>query len=396
MTWSTRRATALGAGLVLALSLTAPVAAGAAPLPATSATSTATSTATTASAAARFPVPADWQQRRAAAAERFGVDSSPAEGAVRRAIDPGDHACAPTAFGAYADRLLAGVGEEDLLVLALSGALDLPTYDALLFGTAGDSRYALDDDHRQQLVRTFRDAQRFWDVPSSDIQLVGMDGGVLRDRARLARVAAVVFGLTPQEAADYAAAVADLVAGIPALRGGDNPIFTLNAFAFTAEGDPDPLVRGIPDKIVMGDGLGDAFEALGIADVAPQAVLAHEFGHHVQFEDDLFDSPLTGPEATRRTELMADAFATYQVTHKRGLALNAKRVLQAERAFYEVGDCAFEYEGHHGTPNQRLRASQWGADLAASAQKKGHVLPSLEVARLFEAALPRFVAPDAG
>ena len=35
-----------------------------------------------------------------------------------------------------------------------------------------------------------------------------------------------------------------------------------------------------------------------------------EFGHHVQFEDGLFNSPLTGAEATRRTELMADAFGT--------------------------------------------------------------------------------------
>ena len=26
----------------------------------------------------------------------------------------------------------------------------------------------------------------------------------------------------------------------------DNPLFTLNAFAFTAEGDPDPVVQGFP------------------------------------------------------------------------------------------------------------------------------------------------------
>ena len=116
----------------------------------------------------------------------------------------------------------------------------------------------------------------------------------------------------------------------------------------------------------------------------------------MQFEDDLFDSPLTGPEATRRTELMADAFGTYFATHKRGLALNAKRVLQAERTFYEVGDCAFDNDGHHGTPLQRVRASAWGAALAADAQNQGHVLPSLTVARRFDAALPTLVAPDAG
>jgi hypothetical protein len=114
----------------------------------------------------------------------------------------------------------------------------------------------------------------------------------------------------------------------------------------------------------------------------------------VQFEKNLFESPLTGAEATRRTELMA-AFGTYFTTHSRGLALNAKRVLQGERTFYEVGDCSFDSPGHHGTPNQRLRAAQWGADLAASAHKQGHILPSLTVANRFDAALPALVAPDA-
>ena len=110
----------------------------------------------------------------------------------------------------------------------------------------------------------------------------------------------------------------------------------------------------------------DALESLQIADVGPRAVLGHEFGHH-----------------------------TYFTTHSRGLALHAKRVLQGERTFYEVGDCSFDSPGHHGTPNQRLRAAQWGADLAASAHKQGHILPSLTVANRFDAALPALVAPDA-
>lgn len=47
--------------------------------------------------------------------------------------------------------------------------------------------------------------------------------------------------------------------------------------------------------------------------------------------------------------------------------------------------------GLRGTPLQRERASQWGVDLAESQQKQGHVLPSLTVARLFDAALPKIV-----
>ena len=90
--------------------------------------------------------------------------------------------------------------------------------------------------------------------------------------------------------------------------GGDNRCFTLDAFAFTAEGDPDLAVAGLADEFISGDGILDALDAMGIGDVGARAVMGHEFGHHVQFEDGLFSSPLTGAKATRRTELMADVF----------------------------------------------------------------------------------------
>ena len=38
---------------------------------------------------------------------------------------------------------------------------------------------------------------------------------------------------------------------------------------------------------------------------------AHEFAHHVQFEEGLFDSDLPENEATRRTELAALLRAAY-------------------------------------------------------------------------------------
>lgn len=288
------------------------------------------------------------------------------------------------------------MSDADLEFLFSSGVLDFPTYDALVFGTSADPQYALTPEYRQQLTSAFRGAKKFWDIKSGDIQLLAMHGNVLQDPARLERLLTVVFGLTDSEAGGYARYIVDTVAEIPAFQGGDNPIFTLNAFAYSNVGDPDPLAATIPDKLVFGDGILDALESMGIADVGPRAVLGHEFGHHVQFEDNLFESDLTGAEATRRTELMADAFGTYFATHSRGLSLNTKRVLQAEKTFYEVGDCAFDSPGHHGTPNQRVRASTWGAQLAGSAQKQGHVLPSLTVAAKFDAALPQFVVPDVG
>jgi hypothetical protein len=383
MRWSA----VVGTGLTLALGSIAPAVAAVGAAPATVARP---ASATVAPSTLRLP--ADWRARSEAVAARSGLGTSPATAAVRRAVDPNVE-CGPTALDAYVDKILTGVSPADLQLLARTSALDFPTYDALVFGTSGDPDYALPADYRQQLTSSFRDAQRFWDIKSSDIQLMAMHGsGVLQDPERLVRLLTEVFGLTEAQAVPYAADVIALVKRIPALQGGNNPIFTLNAFAFSGVDEPDPLFHSLPDKLIFGDGILDALAFMKIADVGPRAVLGHEFGHHVQFEDNLFDSPLTGPEATRRTELMADAFGTYFATHSRGLSLNAKRVLQAEQTFYEVGDCAFTNPGHHGTPNQRLRASQWGANLASSAQKQGHILPSLTVAKQFDAALPGLVA----
>jgi hypothetical protein len=312
---------------------------------------------------------------------------------VTRAIDPGDYECAPTDLDTYVGQVLDGLDASDLEFLVYSGVLDFPTYDALFFGTQGDSRYALRE-QATDITHVFRDARRFWDIQSADIQLLAMHGSVLTDQARLVRLLTVVYGMSEVGATDFASYVVRTVRSIPELQGGDNPIFTLNAFAFSGAGARG-LVGATPDKLVVGDGIIDALQAMGIDDVGLQAVLGHEFAHHVQYEKHLFDSPLTGAEATRRTELMADAMGTYFVTHKRGLALNARRVLEAEQTFYEVGDCQFASDGHHGTPQQRHRASAWGAALARGQQKQGHVLPALAVADRFEQALAGIVAPDA-
>jgi hypothetical protein len=333
-----------------------------------------------------------------ASADRMGIDRSVAGAAVDRAINPEDYQCGPTDFSAYVDGLIGGLSLDELIFLVNHiEMLDIPTYDALFFGTDTDARYDLRADSRQSLTKTFTDVKRFWDIDSSDIQLMAMHGSMLQDASRVARVLQLPlpeFGMAPAAAEAEAADIAE-AASQGFFDGGDNPLFTLNAFAFTAEGDPDPAVAGLPDKLIFGDGILDALQAMGIEDVGARAVMGHEFGHHVQFEDGLFSSPLTGAEATRRTELMADAFGTYFVTHARGLALNAKRVLQAEQTSFEVGDCQFADPGHHGTPLQRLRSATWAADLADAARPQGKIMPSLVFADLFEQALSEIVAPDA-
>lgn len=338
-------------------------------------------------------LPADWQDRAQAARESFNVESR-WTAARNTAIDPGDYVCTDTALSAYVDQQLAGVDPILLLILLLTGVLDFPTYDALLFETEATPQYfGRNGEYDNKVTHTMRDLRRFWDIRSDDINLVAMHGSMLRDVDRVTRTVGFLYGVEGDEARELAVSLMELAEMLPG--GSDNPIYTFNAFAFTAEGETDPVIREIPDKIIMGDGILQGMAAVGLDEFAPKSILAHEYGHHVQYEKGLFDSPLTGPEATRRTELMADAFSTYFLTHARGQALNAKRVLGSARSFYEVGDCSFSSNGHHGTPNQRLASATWASDLASAARPQGHILPSLQFASQFENKLPELVAPDA-
>ncbi|MEI7058764.1 hypothetical protein WBG06_23270 [Nocardioides sp. CCNWLW239] len=183
---------------------------------------------------------------------------------------------------------------------------------------------------------------------------------------------------------------------------GRTSLFTMNAFAYSTADDPeaqaDPMLGKLSDRIVFGDGILDFMEFVGLEAYGPQSIMAHEFAHHIQYERNVvFDAadPADQPESTRRTELMADALASYYMAHKRGMTLNKHRIVEVPETFGQVGDCGFDAPGHHGMPSQRRAAALWGIDQAASAHKKGHVLPSATMIQRFEEALPDLVAPDA-
>lgn len=323
-----------------------------------------------------------------------GVENVAKEAALE-AIDPSQYECGPTLLDDYIDQLIGSMTDEEFffLIAHIDTIFDVPTYDPLLFGTAGDPTYALTL-HATQLTRTFRQVKAFWDIKSDDIQLMAMHPDSLLDADRITATNLVLHDgeIAPADIRAEAEEVAAFMQAHPDFAA--NPLWTLNAYAFSGV-DEDPPFDQIPDKLVFGDGFIQAYDALGLGDVGPRVVMGHEFGHHIQYEDDLFETDLTGAEATRRTELMADTFAAYFGTHKRGLALNKKRVVDTLLTFYTAGDCAFDDDGHHGTPNQRERAAEFGADLAANARPRNVVLPSLTVASLFEDALPTIVAPDA-
>ncbi|MFE2733982.1 hypothetical protein [Streptomyces sp. NPDC059349] len=342
-------------------------------------------------------LPADYQERVQAAVAEFGAGDTQWADIRDNAINPGEHQCQNTALSAYASNLLKGVDPLILTVFNIMGVWDIAAFDAML--RDGDPRsdsFGVHGEYTNELTHEGRDLKKFWDIDSDGIRITPMHSfEVLNSPERMAHVFQTWVPIGTEEGKlPEARWIIELIHSVPAFQDGANPIFTFNALAYSEKSDPHPA--GISDHIVVGDGILQGMETVGLGDTAPRAILAHEFSHHVQYQDNLFDNTtLTGPEATRRTELMADAFGTYFLTHSRGEALNAKRLLDSEKSYYAVGDCRFKSSGHHGTPNQRLAASTWGASVADDAADQGHILPSMQLDELFEAKLADFVKPDA-
>ena len=384
--------------LALALGLAACVDQATAPLPA----AVASRSTTTSTARALPSVPTD-APLFARGADTHSPAGRLADGAFdtfgSRAINPSDYVCTAGSplddwYSAQADRVEAEAPGL-LFYLYWNLAADIvPTYEALFFQTTATPQYfGYGGEFTKVLGKTERDVKRFWDIQSEDIQLIGLHGTMLQDPARVAATYEAVFGLSPASSASLAANAQYLVQTYPSLNGGNHPFFSFNAFAYTTNGG------AIPDKIVMGDGILEGYAAIGYGDVAPQAIYAHEFGHHIQFENGYFNDPaaLAGSpaERTRYTELMSDAFSAYYLTHKRGATMNRKRVGQFLQVFFQIGDCGFGSSGHHGTPNQRMAAARFGFDVADEAQKQGHIMTSEEFHTRFLAVYPSLIAPDA-
>ena len=296
---------------------------------------------------------------------------------------------ANTLVSQWLDEQLADWDSDIITLAVVTGMLDFPTYDALLFENSPENQYFGTNGQYTHIVnKTFKDLNRFWDIDSDGIIVVGLHGTMLQDRERVIRIDQILFGDDRATAEFWADLILDLLAAVPQYRNGNHPIFSFNAFAQPSFAFPP--YGTIPDKIVMGDGIMDAYSAIGFGDVAPQAILAHEYAHHIQFQLDLFAGDPSA-EATRRTELMADAFAAYYLSHARGASMQWKRVKQFLQVFLNIGDCAFTSTNHHGTPTQRMAAAEWGYSVADNAQKQGHILSAEEFVALFDAQLPYIV-----
>jgi len=335
----------------------------------------------------RERLPDDLRERRAAA----GLSDPPAALSV---IDPDQYECSEdTPFRNWLTGQLAPMTPEQVEGARTILEFDVATLDAVFFPQPERQRFfGADGEHTNRLRRTFRNLQGFWDVPSRDIELVPIHGDVVLDTARSARALQAGLGLTPEQAATTAAELKEL-ADQDVYQHGELPLFTANAFAVSFAPDEE-LPPGVSTsrKIAVGNGILTGVEAIGFGDIGPDNVLAHEFGHQVQDSNGLFENEVPSPESTRRIELMADSLGAYYLGHARGGDASWRRLRQSAELATTIGDCRFDSEGHHGTPNQRGRAAEWGAKLSQAGRR---ILPSARVIALFDRKLPAIVAPDA-
>lgn len=316
---------------------------------------------------------------------------------TNRVINPGDYVCSDvtpvtTWINNVIDATLA-VEPYRLIQAANIGAADIPTYEAIFFQTPATPQYfGYHGEHTKGITKTERQLKGFWDIPNAPgIQVVAMHGSMLLDVNRTIPTYEMLYGMSPARAAFYADTLRRTIANSKTMTDGNYPYFTFNSVSIAG-------VDGLwADKIVMGDGIMAVYDDLGFGDVAPQAILAHEYGHQVQFNKGyvLAGVAPNTPEATRFQELNADAMSAYFLTHKRGATLNQKRVEQFLQVFYDIGDCGFSDPGHHGTPNQRMAAARFGFELANQAQKQGQIMTPDQFQAKFLAAYPAIIAPDA-
>jgi hypothetical protein len=326
---------------------------------------------------------------------KLGLADSPVRDALIAAIDPTNYQCSdatPAVVAAILPDTSAWTFEQRLAVLHVL-LFDIAMMDAVYFPQSGPYTFGARGEFTHTVTKTFKDLRSFWDIPSADVELVPGHGRSMLDSEVDYRVFTAMYGAAPGPSR----VSADLVArelNSAALGYGDLPLFTFNAYA--APGGEDIPGYGMSHRrIAFGDGVLDGFAKIGLDDVAPQAILAHEFGHQIQYSDGLMRNDPPAPEASRWAELMADSFSAYFLTHARGASMNWKRVNDFGQMFYQLGDCGFSAAGHHGTPNQRTRSALWASELADTVLPRGHILPARTFAGLFAAQYPQLIAPDA-
>jgi hypothetical protein len=234
--------------------------------------------------------------------------------------------------------------------------------------------FGTDGQYTPRATATIDKLRDFWDIESWNIQLVDWKGSDLGNQAKMEQTFGL--GLAPARAKTAAALAVQVLYEVPALQGGRNPLITLNAFSAPADS-----LGG--KRVVLGDGLLDAFDQIGFDDVSVESVLGHEYGHQVDYAHDNYPSNASD-------ELGPDAYGGYFVAHAKGLGWNSRLQQEVTYLDYSIGECY-----HHGTSDQRKAAGAWGEKQATSQGNPNRIVPSATMIDKFQKEYPKLVPPAA-
>jgi hypothetical protein len=314
-------------------------------------------------------------------------------GNLRTAIDPDEFDCESTDWRDYIFTTFEDFSSDDWDAFDAWGWLLWDYYFIFSNETLKKETYGINGDFTNDINKHFNALEKFWDV-EDEIILASGKSSFWSDTSKIMDILELenyYFWGSAFTHAQLVTLATNLSTSFTSdgFDDGDHPFLSLNAFA------ADAFVFDVidnPNKIIMGDGVMDTYDDIDLGDVAPAAILAHEYGHQVQFANDVFFE--FTPEGTRGTELMADALAAYYLTHKRGATMNWKRVQQFLEVFFNIGDCAFANPNHHGTPKQRMRAAKYGYDVAQAEKEKGKISSSADFIDAFNDAVDDIISDD--
>lgn len=279
------------------------------------------------------------------------------------AVEPSE--CGPTELDVVQRKYIIPIIQDPVALEYYQLYLDLNFIHAYFIDNE-EQYFGPEGEDTQLMVKRQRELEKFWNMPDQ-ILVKGQHLETLNDREKIADVFEM-FGVDVNSR-EEAYAIADEILALNEMSPNlpENPFFATDGFA-SSNG-----------TIVIGDGIVQWMAETGVdRDVVWTGILAHEWAHEIQFsnyEQWYPNGAAEDPaEDTRYTELEADFLAAYYMTHKRGATYNQKRAEQFFNLFFQIGDCGFSSPGHHGTPAQRMAAARLGFDLAAEAQKQGHIL----------------------
>jgi hypothetical protein len=279
-------------------------------------------------------------------------------------------ACNTTAFFTQYNSYLSKFGPAEFDVYSLYAYINFTS----LFLDNSKPYFGPRGEYTHLVTKQQRKLESFWNMPG-EVRIVGEHNSTLNDRNKIVEVLTTFSNTSREEANARAGEMIAFNKQSPIFI--ETPLLSFDAFAtggFFSTGD----------FIALGDGIIQVLTESGVeAAVAVLGILAHEWAHQVQFNHAQQWNETA--VITRFTELEADFFAGYYLTHKRGGTYNWKRVAEFLQLFYNIGDCGFEDLSHHGTPNQRLAASRLGYIIADETLPKGHILSADQLHRLYVA-----------